>query len=121
VAGDRPVLRRWQRAALARLVDRFEVRTGLQLQLYVGPDAPVDNAAADALVLVDTTSRQVHVRTAARARISDGQALQAVALLSSALAAGDLTGGVRAALSALADAAGPGVAEGPELPDLVIG
>ena len=132
MAGDR--LSRADRRRLARLVHDAETKTGLQLAVYVGPTEADPAAHAErllhesgaaavpgVLVLVAPAVRRIEVRTsaAARERVPDAAAERAIAAMAPGLAAGDLVGGISAGLAVIVEAAGAGVAGGPELPDVL--
>ena len=125
------------RRRLARVVHRAERRTGLQIAVYVGPVEDDPGAHAErllgeagaaglpaVLVLVAPEIKRIEIRTApaARDRIPDTAAAQAVAVMAPVLADGRLVAGVSAGLDVLVAAAGPtpkGSAGGPELPDVL--
>lgn len=135
VAGD--LLSGRDRRRLAKLVDRAERVTGLQIAVYVGPTEEDPGAHAErilqesggadvpaVLLLVAPESRRIEIRTApeARLRVPDDAAQRAVAAMSPVLAEGKLVAGVAAGLEVVVAAAGPkpqGAAEGPELPDVI--
>lgn len=135
MAGD--VLSGRDRRRLAKLVDRAERVTGLQIAVYVGPSEDDPGAHAErilqesggadlpaVLLLVAPESRRIEIRTApvARVRVPDEAAARAVAAMGPVLAEGDLVAGVAAGLEVLVAAAGPkpkGSAEAPELPDVI--
>jgi uncharacterized membrane protein YgcG len=125
-----------QERQVERAVHAAEQRTGLQICVYLGPAG--ENARAHAeqlfvdaglhtrpavLVLVAPEARRVEVLTAAEARerVPDEAAQGAVDRMTARFADGDLVGGLIAGVSAIADAAGPGEADGDDLPDLLKG
>ncbi|MCW2545516.1 MAG: hypothetical protein JWM40_3068, partial [Frankiales bacterium] len=73
---------------------------------------------------VAPAERRLEIRTAPTSRIDDATAQAALDQLAPYLRAGDLIGGVKAALRLLAEAAGPvppGSVPLPELPDVLTG
>jgi uncharacterized membrane protein len=125
-----------QQRRVARAVHDAEEHTGLQLCVYagrVGDDDPRAHAEAmltagglhtqpAVLVLVEPLQRRIEVVTspAARQRISDDAAREAVDTMTAHFREGHLAGGLIAGIESRASAAGPGHAEpgAEELPDV---
>jgi uncharacterized membrane protein len=122
------------RARIARAVRAAEAWTGLQICVYIGPteDDPLAHARAlmddlglaarpAVLILVAPRERRFEIVTspAAARRIPDHAARLAALAMSSSFGVGDVAGGVAEAVRLLAEAAGPGVRSGADLPDLL--
>lgn len=136
VAGELRPLSVRQEKRVGRAVHGAELRTGLQICLYLGPvgedarrhaeqlfvDAGLHTRPA-VLVLVAPEARRVEVVTAseARERVPDEAAQEAVDRMTKRFADGDLVGGLIAGVEHIADAAGPGPPSDEEVPDILHG
>jgi len=136
VAGElrSPTVR--QERQVEQAVHAAELRTGLQICVYLGPSDEDARAHAESLfverglhtrpavlILVAPEVRRVEVVTAAaaRERVSDTAAQEVVDRMTARFADGDLVGGLIAGVEHLANAAGPGEPSDEELPDLLHG
>ena len=136
MAGDlrAPTVR--QQRAVELAVHGAELRTGLQICVYLGPSEEDARAHAErmfverglhtrpaVLMLVAPESRRVEVVTAAaaRERVNDAAAQEAVDRMTARFADGDLVGGLIAGVEHIANTAGSGPPSGEDLPDLLHG
>lgn len=123
-----------QKRRVARAVDRAEAWTGLEFCVYLGPTEtdPLDKANAlmtelglaerpAVLLLVAPVERRLEIVTspAAAERIHDRDARLASVSMSASFGVGDVAGGIAEGVRLLAQAAGPGVRAGRDLPDLL--
>jgi uncharacterized membrane protein YgcG len=133
VVPGKPLTNR-QRARIARAVRTAESWTGLQLCVYLGPteDDPLKHARTlmeqlslheepAVLILVAPELRRFEIVTSPRAaeRVPDHAARLAAVAMSASFGVGDVAGGIAEAVRQLAEAAGPGVRSGADLPDLL--
>jgi uncharacterized membrane protein YgcG len=125
-----------QQRAIERAIDDAEHTTGLQICLYLGPTGEDSRAHAEqlfvdaglhsrpaVLIMVALQARRVEIITApdVRERVPDDSARAAVDRMTERFSAGDLPGGVHAAIEEIVSAAGPGEESGEELPDFLRG
>ncbi len=134
MAGKATVLKKRQRKLLDNAIEAAEDKTGLEFCVYLGPTDVDARARAESLfveaglherpavlLLVAPDRRRVEIITApaVRDRLPDAECARAIGEMTPAFAGGRFVDGLIAGLRLLADAAGEGTREGPELPNIV--